>query len=51
LGEMSVTDTIFCRWELDVADNDYIRNENIIGAQTFKCTFFPFVLLVIVLVI
>jgi hypothetical protein len=31
-----VTDTIFCRWELAVADNDYIRNENNIGAQTFK---------------
>jgi hypothetical protein len=25
-GEMPVTDMIFGRWELDIADNVYIRN-------------------------
>ena len=37
-GKMSVTDTIFGRWEIAVADNVYSKNENgtNIGAQTFN---------------
>ena len=37
-GETCVTDTIFCRWELAVADDVYIRNEggNNIDAQTYN---------------
>jgi hypothetical protein len=38
MGQMSVTDTIFGRWEIAVADNVYSKNENgtNIGAQTFN---------------
>jgi hypothetical protein len=37
-GIMSVTVTVFGRWELAVADNVYIRNgsKSNIGVQTFK---------------
>jgi hypothetical protein len=30
----AATDTIFCRWELAVTDDIYIRNGSNIGAQT-----------------
>jgi hypothetical protein len=38
VGIMSVTVTVFGRWELAVADNVYIRNgsKSNIGVQTFK---------------
>jgi hypothetical protein len=37
-GEMSVTDTIFGRWKLAVADDAYIRNRSgtNIGVQTYN---------------
>jgi hypothetical protein len=35
-GKMSATDTIFCRWELAVTDDIYIRNGSNIGAQTYN---------------
>ena len=37
-GEMSVTDTIFGRWKLAVADDVYIRNGSgsNIGAHTYN---------------
>ena len=41
-GEISVTNTIFGRWELAVVDDAYIRNGSgtNIGMQTFKvCRF------------
>jgi hypothetical protein len=42
-GEMLVTNTIFGRWELAVADNVYIRygNGSNIGSQTFKVLTIP----------
>lgn len=33
---MSATDTIFCRWELAVTDDIYIRIGSNIGAQTYN---------------
>ena len=44
-GEMSVTDTIFSRWELTVADNVYIRNRSrtTMGGQNYNTLYASFV--------